>query len=143
LLACVLAACATPAEVRKDLVLRRSSREWSCPRESVKVRHLGSMVYEAKGCGERATYACTPSGDPLLPDYDPDAWRCVLESRDGYRGPADRPQPASAAPAGLRPRDDTMPGWSAGGEAPTAAPDSAAQSSAPSGAKPQPSAPPQ
>jgi hypothetical protein len=135
LLACLLGACATPAEVRRDLVLKRSSREWGCPRESVKVRHLGSQVYEAKGCGERATYACMKS-DPLLPEWDPDAWRCLLESRDGYRGPADRPAPPPPAPAQRKPMNDSMPGWSSGGEAPTAAPDSAEQSSAPSGSEP-------
>ena len=89
LLACALAGCATPAEVRRDLVVARSAREWHCPKDSVKVRHLGSKVYEAKGCGERATYACVRSHEPFVPESDPEAWQCVLESRDGYRGRAD------------------------------------------------------
>ena len=133
----LIASCGPPpSQVRRDLVLKRSSREWECPKESIKVRHLGSHIYEAKGCGQRATYVCDRPVEAFGGYAANGDWRCILESRDGYRSAADRPAPAPAAPAQRKPMNDSMPGWSAGGEAPTAAPDSAEQSSAPSGSEP-------
>jgi hypothetical protein len=124
-LAALVAGCGPkPSEVRRSLVLKRSSREWECPKESIKVRHLGSHIYEAKGCGQRATYVCTRPIE-LVGTYAMHGdWRCTLESRDGYRSdrdPAPAPQEKSRAPR-PRPAGESMPGWSAGGEAPAPPP---------------------
>jgi hypothetical protein len=103
-----LTACGpSAAQVRRSTVQKRSAIEWNCAKEDVTVRYLGGGVYEARGCGERATYVCDniQSMGPYGPMPGRGRTRCVLESRDGYARDGDPPPPPPQQ------RSSSMPGW--------------------------------
>lgn len=52
-----------PVQRPADAAHERFSREYSCPGDQVSTEELGGSAYQVHGCGQAATYVCTPDKD--------------------------------------------------------------------------------